>query len=241
MHEYEKYQSLHTIILIKDFIRKWWRVEVSLADGAGQLLDRKTSDPIPPQNDFCRLSLFCREGNRRCTQSARVLLEKFHVHRKVRHCLSHECHLGLQIIAAPLYLGCEYAGALVVEGFLRDKLTGRGAEILKRKIRDLNDGATDLDRGVERIPLLDRAELDKLSDLLERGANEIASFESEKLRAAEMAVPAREPLHEAVERLERDMIRSGLTRTKGNRSQLARELGISRSNLILKIGLYGLK
>ena len=37
-----------------------------------------------------------------------------------------------------------------------------------------------------------------------------------------------------------EMIQQGLTRTRNNKSRLARELGISRSNLILKIAKYGL-
>jgi len=48
-------------------------------------------------------------------------------------------------------------------------------------------------------------------------------------------------LNEMVERLERDMIQQGLLRTNNNKSRLARELGISRSNLILKIARYGLE
>ena len=47
-------------------------------------------------------------------------------------------------------------------------------------------------------------------------------------------------LNDAVEQLEREMIHQGLIRTGNNKSQLARELGISRSNLILKISKYGL-
>jgi len=48
-------------------------------------------------------------------------------------------------------------------------------------------------------------------------------------------------MNDAVETLEREMISQGLTRTKGNKSRLARELGISRSNLILKIQKYQLE
>ena len=40
--------------------------------------------------------------------------------------------------------------------------------------------------------------------------------------------------------LEREMIHQGLERTRYNKSRLSRELGISRSNLILKISKYGL-
>ena len=56
-----------------------------------------------------------------------------------------------------------------------------------------------------------------------------------------LATRATGRLHEAVETLEREMIHQGLLRTGNNKSQLARELGISRSNLILKIARYGLE
>ena len=47
-------------------------------------------------------------------------------------------------------------------------------------------------------------------------------------------------LKDAVEQLERNLIHQGLIRTHWNKSQLAKELGISRSNLIMKVERYGL-
>lgn len=47
-------------------------------------------------------------------------------------------------------------------------------------------------------------------------------------------------LKEATENLERAMIVEGLKRTGGNKSKLAKELGISRAGLILKVERYGL-
>jgi DNA-binding NtrC family response regulator len=47
-------------------------------------------------------------------------------------------------------------------------------------------------------------------------------------------------LKDAVENLEREMIAQGLIRTHWNKSQLAKDLGISRSNLIQKCAYYGL-
>lgn len=44
-----------------------------------------------------------------------------------------------------------------------------------------------------------------------------------------------------METVEREAILEGLIRTKNNRSKLARELGISRKGLLLKIAKYGLK
>src|SRR5262249_11039554 len=47
-------------------------------------------------------------------------------------------------------------------------------------------------------------------------------------------------LKDAVEALERQIINEGLIRTHWNKAQLAKELGISRSNLIQKCTYYGL-
>lgn len=47
-------------------------------------------------------------------------------------------------------------------------------------------------------------------------------------------------LKDAMEELERDMIREGLRRTGWNKSKLAKELGISRAGLIMKVEKYGL-
>lgn len=47
-------------------------------------------------------------------------------------------------------------------------------------------------------------------------------------------------LKDALEELERTMIREGLRRTGWNKSRLAKELGISRAGLIMKVEKYGL-
>ena len=47
-------------------------------------------------------------------------------------------------------------------------------------------------------------------------------------------------LREVVERVEAEIIGQGLIRTHWNKSQLAKELGISRTNLIQKCNHYGL-
>lgn len=47
-------------------------------------------------------------------------------------------------------------------------------------------------------------------------------------------------LKDAMEELEKAMIKEGLRRTKWNKSKLAKELGISRAGLIMKVEKYGL-
>jgi transcriptional regulator with PAS, ATPase and Fis domain len=47
-------------------------------------------------------------------------------------------------------------------------------------------------------------------------------------------------LKDALEELEKEMIQEGLERTRWNKSRLAKELGISRAGLIMKVEKYGL-
>ncbi|MFO0600457.1 MAG: sigma 54-interacting transcriptional regulator [Myxococcaceae bacterium] len=183
--DYERYQNLHTIVMLRDILRKWWRAELTFADKHGTVIEWAKGAITPPPNDFCRLSLFSKEGFRRCTASVRVLHEKFKSSRKLRRSQFHECHLGFTIVGAPLYVENEYEGMLFVEGFARQEVSPREAEMLKAKITEINPGTTDLDRAVERILQMDDRETEKICDLLEFGANEIANYEAELARRDE--------------------------------------------------------
>ncbi|MCP3144474.1 sigma 54-interacting transcriptional regulator [Pyxidicoccus xibeiensis] len=180
--DFEKHLNLHTIIMLRDVIRKWWQVELSYADRHGVVHDWQRGEIVPPPNDFCRMSLSSKEGLRRCGQSVRVLHEKFKASKKLRRSLFHDCHLNFTIVGAPLYIANEYEGFLFVEGFARQPLGPRDAEALKAKVAQFAPPGSDLDRAEDRVPVLDGAELSKLSDLLEFAATEISNYEVELAR-----------------------------------------------------------
>jgi len=85
------YEKLHTIQMLKEVIRKWWRVELAFADGKGYVLDHAEGKVIPPNNDFCRLALFSKEGFRRCNESVKVTRDKMRssAPRAGRRCVVH--------------------------------------------------------------------------------------------------------------------------------------------------------
>jgi DNA-binding NtrC family response regulator len=58
---------------------------------------------------------------------------------------------------------------------------------------------------------------------------------------AELSLAGNTPAISSLENLEREAIRKALTRTKGNRTRAAAELGISRKTIINKIKLYKLE
>jgi two-component system, NtrC family, response regulator HupR/HoxA len=97
---------------------------------------------------------------------------------------------------------------------------------------------SELENEIERLIVLG-SELEQITaDLISPRVLEAARSAGASLQAL---ARTHGNLNEAVEQLEREMIHQGLIRTSNNKSQLARELGISRSNLILKIAKYGLE
>ena len=130
--DFEKYQNLHTIIMLKDVIRKWWQAELSFADKHGVVHEWQRGDIIPPPNDFCRLSLLSQGGLPALHPvGAGAAREVQGQPRSLRRALLHDCHLSFTIVGAPLYIDNEYEGMLFVEGFARQPLSaarGRGAQ-----------------------------------------------------------------------------------------------------------------
>ncbi len=183
MIDLRPYEKLHTIQMLKDIIRKWWGVELAFADGKGYVLDHAEGKIIPPNNDFCRLSLFTKDGFRRCNESVKAVRDKLRASPKGRRCIVHECHLGFDLVACPIHLDQDFAGFLFVGGAVHDPLTVVGEAELLSKVRQLGgDGPADPQRAVARIPQMSRPEMEQLFDLLEFGANEVQNYHAELRR-----------------------------------------------------------
>jgi transcriptional regulator with PAS, ATPase and Fis domain len=182
------YEKLHTVLLLKDIIRKWWRVELAFADAKGYVLDHADGRVVPPHNEFCRVALFSREGFRRCNESVKAARDELKALRNGRRAIVHECHLGFDVVACPIQLDGEFAGFLFVGGSIHDELTTIAEERLLKTVRELGpDARTDLRASLGQIPRLSTAEIEQLSDLLELGVDEIQTYHAElKRREREM-------------------------------------------------------
>ncbi|MHB8418593.1 MAG: sigma-54 interaction domain-containing protein [Myxococcales bacterium] len=208
MLDFERLQKLHSLVLIKDVIRKWFGLELSFTDAEGRVVGRDPGSIVPPQNDFCRLSLFSPEGYRRCNQSVRVLSEKAGAQGKLRRAACHDCHLGFQVLGVPIALDGEYQGSVFVEGFARARPEGAAAALLQLKLREAVAGAmaTDLDRAAARLPVLSEPDETRLSDLLELCVGEVLASQTARSRPGqrfESLVGTSEPMQELIRLLEK--------------------------------------
>ena len=129
----------------------------------------------------------------------------------------------------------------LAEFFMNKSQTGAGPKKLltKRALEKLFDYAwpgnvRELQNEMERVIVLAGAETKITADMLSPKILEIG--DKTKIQGARL----HGKLKDALEDLERDMIREGLRRTGWNKSKLAKELGISRAGLIMKVEKYGL-
>lgn len=111
--------------------------------------------------------------------------------------------------------------------------------LTKRGLEKLYDYAwpgnvRELQNEMERLVVLSGTENKITADMLSPKILEL----SEKGKVQGARVHGK--LKDALEDLERDMIKEGLRRTGWNKSKLAKELGISRAGLIMKVEKYGL-
>lgn len=131
---------------------------------------------------------------------------------------------------------------LLAEFFLQktsEGSTGKKYMLTKRALEKLYDYAwpgnvRELQNEMERVIVLAGEETKILPEML--SPKILEAGEKSKVQGARL----QGKLKDALEDLERDMIREGLRRTGWNKSKLAKELGISRAGLIMKVEKYGL-
>ena len=131
---------------------------------------------------------------------------------------------------------------LLTEHFLEKCAAEKGQKkkiMTKRALEKLYDfpwpgNIRELENEIERLVVLAGDEQKLTADMLSPRLLEFG--EKNKIQGARV----HGKLKDALEELEREMIKEGLRRTGWNKSKLAKELGISRAGLIMKVEKYGL-
>lgn len=130
----------------------------------------------------------------------------------------------------------------LVDFFLQKSSEANGVvkkALMKRALEKLYDYAwpgnvRELQNEIERLVVLSGEDAKLMAEHL--SPKILEAGEKNKVQGSRL----QGKLKDALEELERDMIREGLRRTGWNKSKLAKELGISRAGLIMKVEKYGL-
>jgi len=181
----KQYGELHIVRAVRELIRRWWGLELAFADDRGYVLEHAEGKIIPSDNEFCRQALFSKEGFRRCNDSIKVVRDRLRGVKK-RNVIVHECHLGFDVVAAPIHVDGRLMGFVFTGGSLHDEPTQTAKIDLLRKTRELTaadrDSGKALEDALPAIPRMSAVELEHLCDMIELAANEVMEVCKERMR-----------------------------------------------------------
>ena len=183
MEDPRRFLSLRSVAMLRELVRRWWRLEVGLTGPAGRV-QADTWRPVPPDgNDFCRAVRSSSRGQRRCLKSVREIQQRLRRNPRERSPLTHTCHLGLTMVAATVRHQGRDLGLLFTCGYSARELSRTRIGRLRGAVADLRGKRFNPDG--ERVPVLGREDQDRLFDLLEYAAEEAAAFEAGLLKRPE--------------------------------------------------------
>jgi transcriptional regulator with PAS, ATPase and Fis domain len=181
------YDELHSVQLVRALVRKWWKLELAYADETGYVLDHADGNIFPSGNEFCRKSLNSKEGFRRCNESVKTVGDRFRgkLRSARRSLLIRQCHLGFDIVAAPIQFDGELVGFLFTGGAMHIEPKGIDKTELFSRVRDFAGGnQEEMEAALAEVPRLSTAELDHLASMVEYAAAEIMAVQGERASAS---------------------------------------------------------
>src|SRR2546428_12583652 len=103
--------ELQIVRKIRETVRRWWGIELSFTDSKGFVVDHGKGILIPPSNRTCTACLGDRVGFQRCNESIEKAGRQFGNEPAPARLLG-PCHIGLEIVAAPICYGGQRQGSL---------------------------------------------------------------------------------------------------------------------------------
>ena len=173
-----RFEELHIVRKIRETVRRWWGIELSFTDAKGYVLDHGKGIIIPPQNQVCTACLGDKEGLRRCNES----IEKAVARLGDKPALLGPCHMGLEIVAAPIEANGERQGSLFACGFLVREKAERARPLAGEVCRELKLPVIQ-DGSFDTIQRIDEREVPRLADLMDTTVEEIAAYQTAVLKA----------------------------------------------------------
>lgn len=196
------YDELHSVQAIRTLVRTWWNLEMAYADSSGYVLDHADGNIFPSGNEFCKKALNSKEGFRRCNESIKAVSDRIKSGRR-RSIIVRQCHLGFDVVAAPIHFDGEVVGFLFTGGALHEEPRASQKTELFSSLREFSDGQqSELEAALGKVPRMSERELEHLASMVEYAASEIMKVQTERKGSgtASLATPVPGQLAPAVQK-----------------------------------------
>ncbi len=174
-----RFERLHIVRRIRETIRSWWRIELSHTDETGFVVDHGRGVIVPPPNPICESALGSPKAFERCNRSIEHAVETLAAEPNAKARFCGKCHLGIDIVAAPLTIAGRYRGAIFACGFLvqEQKETVRGTVL--QRARELGLAVQTPDAAFDAIATVPERDCTKLTDLFDATTAEVIDVATE--------------------------------------------------------------
>ncbi len=205
--------GLRVIRRMAEIVNKRWNLGVGFADSSGALIRGPEVTRFATQRPFCELIKSCREGRKRCGQTAVGMIEQHNSGGGGEGAVAYTCHAGLTEIYVPVMSDEEEQGLILAGGMFTERHVRRQREKVLSSCADLDLPAEVLQKAIRKIAVLSDEAEEYLRDLLELVVRETLVYQEEIARK-----------ERRLDRLTREMAERSSYRNIIGKSPLMREL-----------------
>ncbi|NUN13618.1 MAG: sigma 54-interacting transcriptional regulator [Myxococcales bacterium] len=179
MNDFQFLEDMPIVRRMREYILRWWRLEVGFATPDGYVTDHARGVVVPPDNPFCRASLTSAEGFRLCNRSVAAAVEQ--VLRQSsdtpRAMLAETCHLSFPMLMVPVIHDGTAVGVLFTGGFVLEEDKLRRCRLIVASARRYAIHVDAPAVAAEQIPVLNKRDFEQLCDLVETLAIQLQQFD----------------------------------------------------------------
>src|SRR5712671_3634637 len=169
--------ELQIVRKIRETVRRWWGIELSFTDAKGFVVEHGKGILIPPTNRLCTACLGDRVGFQRCNESIEKAVRQFGSDPAPARLLG-PCHMGLDIVAAPISFGGERQGALFACGFIVGEKADAARTYALDTAQRLMLPLVEPSQAFDTVARIDARDLPRLTDLVDTTVEEIAAYQN---------------------------------------------------------------
>jgi two-component system response regulator HupR/HoxA len=171
---YEEFERLHVVRRLRQIVSSWWQIQLNFTDARGFLRGVPQGKFFNPANKMCSFLTGNSEGFKDCKATAnRTTMESVSINEA--H-LSF-CHAGFSTLTLPLRIDGKYLGAIFADGFLFDDSAEKQKELLRvYLLSKFKSQAAELEVHIDTLPILNRKDIQYLTELLEVVIEEVLSL-----------------------------------------------------------------
>src|SRR5438067_2504576 len=169
--------ELQIVRKIRETVRRWWGIELSFTDAKGFVVEHGKGILIPSSNRTCTACLADRVGFQRCNESIEKAVKQFGSEPAPARLLG-PCHMGLEIMAAPISWGGERQGALFACGFVVAEKAEAARPHAVDTTQRLQLPVIQPSEAFDTIARIDARDVPRLKDLIDTTVEEIAAYQN---------------------------------------------------------------